>query len=187
MLEQFVQGWGLTLVKCGLITIVFMAALLHLHRELRWVRSVTDLLGWELIDEPGTKKPLAGLEVQALRDDAHAVWNATDPAWAQKQVRTWQMRALRLEPALVFWADLLRQLGLLGTVLGLGVSMTYIGGDATKLLGPLGLAVWATVFGVAYSILLTAIFGMKLTSWVDACEKNIEAWDSRRKARPRDP
>jgi len=110
---------------------------------------------------------------------------AGDPAWAQKQVRSWQMRAHRLEPALAFWNDLLRQLGLLGTVLGLGLSLAYTGKDVSKLLDPLALAVWTTVAGLAYSIWLSAIFGMKLTAWVDACEKNLEAWDARRRSRVR--
>ena len=48
-------------------------------------------------------------------------------------------------------------------------------------LGPLALAVWTTVLGLTFSIWLSAIFGMKLPAWVDACDKNIEAWDSRRR------
>jgi hypothetical protein len=95
------------------------------------------------------------------------------------------MRVQRLESGLAFWVDLLRQLGLLGTVVGLGLSMLVIGEDVTALLGPLGLAVWTTVFGLAFSIWLSALFGMKLPSWVDACEKNIEAWDGRRTGRGR--
>jgi biopolymer transport protein ExbB/TolQ len=93
------------------------------------------------------------------------------------------MRAQRLEPALAFWTDLLRQLGLLGTVLGLGLSLAYTGSDLTKLLGPLSLKVWTTVAGLAFSILLSASFSMRLTAWVDACEKNLEAWDARRRTR----
>jgi hypothetical protein len=30
---------------------------------------------------------------------------------------------------------------------------------------------------------MTAFFGMKLPAWVDACEKNLEAWDARRRAK----
>ena len=88
------------------------------------------------------------------------------------------MRAQRLEPVLAFWVDLLRQLGLLGTVLGIGLSLMYTGSDLTKLLGPLALKVWTTVAGLACSILLSASFAMKLTAWVDAAEKNLEAWDA---------
>ena len=182
-MEPFVQGWGLTILLCGFIVLVFLAAWLHLYRELRWVRALTDHLGFELVAAaPDPKKPTS-LAQHEIRDEAHAIVTATDPAWAQKQVRTWQMRAQRLEPTLAFWVDLLRQLGLLGTVLGIGLSLAYTGSDLTKLLGPLALKVWTTVAGLACSILLSASFSMRLTAWVDACEKNLEAWDARRRAR----
>ncbi|CAN5899185.1 hypothetical protein BH11MYX3_BH11MYX3_01130 [soil metagenome] len=183
-MEAFVQGWGLTILLCGFIVLVFLAGWLHVHRELTWVRALTDHLGFELVaDEPGTAKPPGSLDVQAIRDESHAILTAKDPAWAQKQVRSWQMRANRLEPTLAFWVDLLRQLGLLGTVLGLGLSLAYTGTDVTKLLGPLALKVWTTVAGLACSIMLSASFSMRLTAWVDAAEKNLEAWDAHRRAR----
>jgi hypothetical protein len=182
-MEAFVQGWGLTIAKCGVIVLVFVAAWMHLARELAWVRALTDHLGFELVaDQAGSKAP-GSLAAHAIRDEAHAITNATDPAWAQKQVRTWLMRAQRLEPALAFWTDLLRQLGLLGTVLGLGIALAIGGDDVAKLLGPLALAIWTTIVGLACSILLSAMYAMRLTAWVDACEKNIEAWDSRRQSR----
>jgi biopolymer transport protein ExbB/TolQ len=188
-MEPFVQGWGLTIVLCAFIVLVFLAGWLHVHRELTWVRALTDYLGEGLVapasdnGEASETRQGSSLEVEAIRDESHAIASATDPAWAQKQVRSWQMRAQRLEPALSFWTDLLRQLGLLGTVLGLGLSLAYTGSDLTKLLGPLALKVWTTVAGLACSILLSASFSMRLTAWVDACEKNLEAWDARRRAR----
>lgn len=185
-MESFVQGWGLTLVLCGFIMLVFLAGWWHVHGELAWVRALTDYLGEGLVAEdaePPEARPPSSLAVQAIRDESHAILHAADPAWAQKQVRSWQMRAQRLEPALAFWTDLLRQLGLLGTVLGLGLSLAYTGSDLTKLLGPLSLKVWTTVAGLAFSILLSASFSMRLTAWVDACEKNLEAWDARRRTR----
>jgi len=191
-METFVQGWGLTILLCGFIMLVFLAGWWHLHRELAWVRALTDYLGEGLVADDASEagndaRPPGSLEVQAIRDESHAIREATDPAWAQKQVRSWQMRAQRLEPALAFWTDLLRQLGLLGTVLGLGLSLAYTGSDLTKLLAPLSLKVWTTVAGLAFSILLSASFSMRLTAWVDACEKNLEAWDARRLARRRGP
>jgi biopolymer transport protein ExbB/TolQ len=179
--EAFVQGWSLTILLCGFIVLVFIAAWLHIRRELSWVRELTDQLGLELLEQE-SKKSASSLAAQDIREEAHAILTAKDPAWAQKQVRSWQMRAQRLEPALAFWVDLLRQLGLLGTVLGIGLALMYTGSDLTKLLGPLALKVWTTVAGLACSILLSASFGMKLTAWVDACEKNLEAWDARRLA-----
>ena len=189
-MEPFVQGWGLTIVLCAFIVLVFLAGWWHVHRELTWVRALTDHLGFELVadeaaDEAAAAKPPSSLELQIIRDESHAIITASDPSWAQKQVRSWQMRAQRLEPALSFWTDLLRQLGLLGTVLGIGLSLAYTGSDLTKLLGPLALKVWTTVAGLACSILLSASFSMRLTAWVDACEKNLEAWDARRLARPK--
>ena len=205
-MESFVQGWSLTILLCSFIVLVFLFGWLHVHRELAWVRALTDQLGVELVEPTGgvaprptggagaapTAQPLASLagpaakkpvslEQQQIRDEAHAILEAKDAAWAQKQVRSWQMRVERLEPALAFWVDLLRQLGLLGTVLGLGLSLAYTGPDLTKLLGPLALKVWTTVAGLACSILLSASFAMKLTAWVDAAEKNLEAWDARRR------
>ena len=184
-MEPFVQGWGLTILLCGFIVLVFLAGWLHVHKELGWVRALTDYLGDGIVAEDGAAepKPPSSLEGQIIRDESHAILASTDPAWAQKQVRSWQMRAQRLEPALAFWTDLLRQLGLLGTVLGLGLSLAYTGSDLTKLLAPLSLKVWTTVAGLAFSILLSASFSMRLTAWVDACEKNLEAWDARRRAR----
>ena len=179
-MEAFVQGWSLTIALCGFIVLVFVAGWLHVHRELAWVKALTDHLGDELVSAAPLKP--RSLELQALRDEAHAILTAKDPAWAQKQVRSWQMRAQRLEPVLAFWVDLLRQLGLLGTVLGIGLSLMYTGSDLTKLLGPLALKVWTTVAGLACSIALSASFSMKLTAWVDAAEKNLEAWDARRHA-----
>jgi hypothetical protein len=176
-METFIQGWGLTIASCAFIVLVFLAGWVHVHRELAWLKSLTDYLGVELVS--GGKA--ANLEQQALRDEAHAILTATDAAWAQKQVRTWQMRAFRLEPALAFWCDLLRQLGLLGTVFGIGMSLAYQGDDLSKLLGPLALGVWTTVIGLACSILLSASFAMKLTAWVDAADKNLEAWDAKRR------
>ena len=187
----FIHGWGLTLTMCGVIVLVFLAGWLHVQRELRWVRTLTDHLGFELVaDAPGSAQPPSSLAAHEIRDESHAILVATDPAWALKQVRSWQMRAQRLEAALAFWTDLLRQLGLLGTVLGLGLSLAHAGTDVTRLLGPLALAIWTTVIGLACSIFLSSMFSMKLAAWVDACEKNLEAWEARRQARSvarRDP
>src|SRR5207302_2360820 len=135
-MEPFVQGWGLTIALCSFIVLVFLAGWWHVHRELAWVKALTDYLGVDLVTEEDPKAP-SSLEQQQIRDEAHAILSAKDPAWAHKQVRSWQMRVERLEPALAFWVDLLRQLGLLGTVLGIGLSLAYTGSDLTKLLGPL--------------------------------------------------
>src|SRR2546423_1964408 len=177
-MEPFVQGWGLTIALCSFIVLVFLAGWLHVHRELAWVKALTDELGFDLVtDDP---KPPGSLEQQQIRDEAHAILSAKDPSWALKQVRTWQMRVERLEPALAFWVDLLRQLGLLGTVLGIGLSLAYTGSDLTKLLGPLALKVWTTVAGLGCSILLSTMLARDLTWWVDVAVKHIVGWETER-------
>ena len=50
-MEPFVQGWGLTIALCSFIVLVFIAGWLHVHRELSWVKTLTDLLGDELVGE----------------------------------------------------------------------------------------------------------------------------------------
>jgi len=184
-MKEFLLGWGSTAVALGVITLVFVIAMVHLGRELRHVKTLTDYLGYDLAGhgDAGGERPPASLRTDEIRDQVNAARDA-DPVAALKQVRTWQMRAQRLEPALAFWVDLLRQLGLLGTVMGLAFSLLIEKSDVTRLLGPLGLAVWTTVFGLGYSIWLSAQFSMKMAAWADACEKNIEAWEARRRPAP---
>jgi len=140
---------------------VFLGGYLHVYRELAWVRALTDHLGFELVaDEPGSKQP-SSLTAHEIRDEAHSIINAKDPTWRRSRSAAGRC-------------------GLLGTVLGIGLALAYTGSEVTKLLGPLAVKVWTTVAGLACSILLSASFAMKLTAWVDACEKNLEAWDARR-------
>jgi hypothetical protein len=183
-MSTFLHGWSFTVVALIGITGVFAAALAALARELGYVRSLTDFLGYELAigvdDSAEAGKPPASLQMEAIRDEARAIRTAADAAWANKQVRSWQMRVQRLEPALAFWVDFLRQLGLLFTVVGLGLALAVEQGQVAELLRPLSLAVWTTVAGLFYSVWLSAQFSMKIAAWADACEKNIEAWDARR-------
>jgi len=170
-----------------LICVVFGAALMTLTRELEFVQILADYLGYAEIHAPaGTqaavRPPRAGLMTEYIRDEVNLVLSSQDETEAVKRIRTWQMQVQRLESALAFWVDLLRQLGLLFTVLGLGLSLAVEPGNVQGLLAPLGLAVWTTVLGLAFSLVLTGRFGMKVAVWTDTCEKNIEAWDSRRRA-----
>jgi hypothetical protein len=180
-MAAFVSGWGITIAAVAVISVVFVVAAYSLSREFRYVRALTDYLGVELANvsanAESTRRP--DLDVQGIREEAVAIIAARDPAWAQRQVRGWQMRAQRLEAALAFWVDLLRQLGLLGTVVGLGLAFAVETPD--DLLQALALKVWTTVCGLAYSIFLSALFGIKMAVWADTCEKNIEAWDERRR------
>lgn len=195
-----------TIAALALIVGVFATALVLLSRELQYVRLLADYLGYADVDgkadvggkvgvdgkaggrekgkaggrEKGSQKPPVSLVTERIRDEVDGVLAAAEPAWANKQVRGWQMRAQRLEAALAFWVDLLRQLGLLFTVVGLGLSLAVDPGNVVDLLQPLGLAVWTTVAGLALSLVLTTRYGMRVAVWADTCEKNIEAWDSRR-------
>jgi len=170
-----------------LICVVFGAALMTLTRELEFVQILADYLGYAEIAAPAgattaARPPRAGLMTEFIRDEVNLVLSSQDETEAVKRIRSWQMQVQRLESALAFWVDLLRQLGLLFTVLGLGLSLAVESGDVQGLLAPLGLAVWTTVLGLAFSLVLTTRFGMKVAVWTDTCEKNIEAWDSRRRA-----
>jgi len=118
-MESFVQGWSLTILLCALIVLVFLAAWLHVHRELVWVRRV-DRLPRLCVGRRGAAKAVtraAGHPRRGARDprvEGSGVAAASDP----------QLADARATPraALAFWVDLLRQLGLLGTVLGIGLS-----------------------------------------------------------------
>src|SRR5688500_2678526 len=106
-MQDFLLGWGFTASALGLITLVFLIALVQLARELRHVRDLTDYLGYDMVasasEGKGTsQKPPPTLRVDELRDQVNAVRESTDAVWALKQVRGWQMRAQRLEPALAF-------------------------------------------------------------------------------------
>lgn len=174
-----------TIVALVLIAAVFVAAQLLLTRELRYVRLLANYLGYADVvasADPAVRPPEAGLVTEAIRDEVNLVLASQDETEANKRIRSWQMQVQRLDSALAFWVDLLRQLGLLGTVLGLGLSLALTPGDVEGLMRPLGLAVWTTVAGLSFSLVLTAQFGMKVSVWADTCEKNIEAWDSRRRA-----
>jgi hypothetical protein len=166
------SGIAFTLAALTLIGLVFAVALVHLSRELGWVKALTDQLGYALATE--TDRPAPDLVNTAILDEMHTA-RSNEPAAAQKILRGWEMRVHRLEPALGFWVDLLRQLGLLFTVVGLGLAFAVERGSA-DLLGPLSLAVWTTVAGLALSIWLSAQFGTRIPVWSDACEKNIAAW-----------
>jgi hypothetical protein len=185
-MQSLLHGWGFTIGALVLITGTFIAALQLLRSQLRHVKALADYLSYDLAvggdERDSAAKPEPSLVTERIRDQVSGVIGAKDPAWAHRQVRGWQMEAQRLEPALAFWVDLLRQLGLLFTVVGLGLSMTLDSSSVQDLLRPLGLAVWTTVAGLFYSLVLTTQFGMKVAVWADTCEKNIEAWDRRRLA-----
>ena len=187
-MHALIQGWGFTIGALALVGVTFLIALVVLARQLSHVKALADYLGFELaaeVDDGERAQPPASLVTERIRNEVAGVMSAADAVWAHKQVRGWQMEAQRLEPALAFWVDLLRQLGLLFTVLGLGLSLTVDSASVHELLRPLGLAVWTTVAGLFSSLVLTAVFGRAVVVWSDTCEKNVEAWNRRRRAQRR--
>ena len=66
-MAEFVNGWGLTVLMCVVITLVFIGAGLHLRAELRWVRAITDHLGLDLVDEYRGPKLGAGARGLTIR------------------------------------------------------------------------------------------------------------------------
>ena len=176
-METFVQGWSLTIVLCGAIVLVFCYAWLQIARERAWVAALSAHL---LAKHVGEKEPGAESRAkQEVRQAVHAIETASGID-ALTRLRDLEKRVQRLEPTLAFWVDLLRQLGLLGTVVGIGLSLSYTGGDLTKLLGPLAVKVWTTVAGLGCSILLSTMLARDLTWWVDDADKNLEAWSAKR-------
>lgn len=167
------SGIGFTVGALAVIALVFCIAMIQLNRELSWVKILTDQLGMALATHDG-ERPEPNLTATAIQDEMHGA-RSGDPVAAEKILRGWEMRVHRLDPALAFWVDLLRQLGLLFTVVGLGLAFAVERGSA-DLLAPLSLAVWTTVAGLALSIWLSAQFGTRIPVWSDACEKNISAW-----------
>lgn len=179
MLEAL-SGIGFTIGALAMIGLVFAIAEILLTRELGWVKTLTDQLGYALATPESRElaRTAPNLVGAAVHDEMRTA-QAGDPVAAQKVLQGWEMQVHRLEPALGFWVDLLRQLGLLFTVVGLGLAFAADRGSA-DLLGPLSLAVWTTVAGLALSIVLSAQFGTRIPVWSDACEKNIAAWRTER-------
>lgn len=170
-------GFGLTVASLVVIGLVFLIAVIQLGRELRWVKTLADQLGYALATgdfASGGDRPPPNIMCAAVHDEMRAA-RTGDATTAHKIIRGWEMRVHRLEPALGFWIDLLRQLGLLGTVLGLGLAFA-VDSRSTDILEPLSLAVWTTVAGLALSIWLSAQYGTRIPMWADACEKNIAVW-----------
>lgn len=169
------SGIGFTIAALAVIALVFCIALIQLFRELGWVKMLTDQLGYALATDDERAAP--NLVATQIQDEMHAA--KAGAVAAEKILRGWEMRVHRLDPLLAFWVDLLRQLGLLFTVVGLGLAFAVERGSA-DLLAPLSLAVWTTVAGLALSIWLSAQFGTRIPVWSDACEKNIAAWRTSR-------
>ena len=157
------------------ITGVFVMAFLKLGHQLEYVKELASYLGDEASTEAEASPSRVSLTREEIRNQVKSVREASKVT-AGKLIRGWQQNAQRLEVGLAFHVDLLRQLGLLGTVLGLGISLEIDAGQVTQLLAPLALAIWTTVAGLVLSIALSWRYTIDMAVWADTCEKNIEEW-----------
>jgi len=179
----FLTSWVGTAVFCVLIGAVFGVAWSQLLSALRNVRERNKELSIrlsELAAEPRNQRE-KGQEgyrlAESVREEMDAAVESRSMIRLRSLVSRYDAEASRLEGAVAFWVDLLRQLGLLGTVVGLAFAL-LLDGTQLDLLRPLALAVWTTVTGLALSIVLAARFSdVDVDS--DNCRRYLEQWEAR--------
>ena len=165
---------------CVLITAVFGVAWYQLALRRRFVRTRNHELSIRLSEMAGDAR---GVEpdryrlAELVREEMDAAVESHSSIRVRALVSRYEAEASRLESAVAFWVDLLRQLGLLGTVLGIGFAL-LLDQRELDLLAPLGLAVWTTVTGLALSIALAARFA-DVEVDADNCRRYVEQWAAR--------
>jgi biopolymer transport protein ExbB/TolQ len=173
----FLNSWVSTAIACICITAVFLIAWVQLRQRLTFVvernRQLHDLLFDARVPKEARDDYWITKEVQ---QQISAVLNEPAPGRRHAMIRDFEIQAARLEGSVAFYVDLLRQLGLLGTVLGLGLALTLGDRSVDRLLEPLSLAVWTTVVGLIWSIAIAWRFGREVQVHADECERNLEAW-----------
>jgi len=165
---------------CVLIAAMFGVAWYQVAFKLRLVRERNRELSVrlsELSAEPRVKEKEAHRLAEITRDEMDAAVESGSPIRIRALVSRYEAEAARLEGSVAFWVDLLRQLGLLGTVLGIGFAM-LLDSQRLDLLQPLGLAVWTTVTGLTLSIVLAARFS-DVEVDADNCRRYLEQWSAR--------
>lgn len=164
-----------TQVFCGFIALIFLLAWRHLKRERNHLAALNNyiLMKYRL----GMQ-----IEIKAMaRDvvnDITRIEESPDELRRQTGFDGLWKRAVRLEGSVAFWVDLLQKLGLLGTVLGLGFSLSLEAGATEDLLKPLSMAVWTTVVGLVGGIVLSWRFGRDVDAEVDAHEEHLKEWQA---------
>lgn len=173
------NSWPTSVAACVLITAVFVIAWLQLRQRLQFVEIRNRQLHALLFDSAASR-PVDNYWIsKEVAKQIAAVENEQSPGRRAAMIRDIEVEAARLEGSVAFWVDLLRQLGLLGTVLGLGLSLLSKDADVSDLLAPLGLAVWTTVVGLIWSIAISWRFGREVAVHADETERNVEAWRAR--------
>jgi hypothetical protein len=173
---DFLTSWVATVAACVLITAVFALAWVQLSTKLRFVEELSRQLYATLFDTPKSRERDDYWIAKEVGRQIAAVVNEPSVGRRHAMIRDFEIQAARLEGSVAFWVDLLRQLGLLGTVLGLGLALLVPDAETTKLLEPLSLAVWTTVVGLVWSIVISWKFGRTVEVHADECERVLEAW-----------
>lgn len=155
--------------------VVFLFAWRHLKHERAHLLAINSyiLMKYRL----GMKVELRTV-AKSVADEILRVEDASDPMRRQTSLDAMWKRAVRLESSVDFWVDLLQKLGLLGTVLGIGLSLVPAGASEKDLLAPLSLAVWSTVIGLVCGIAISWRFGRDVAVEVDVHEEHLKEWQA---------
>ena len=177
---EFLTSWVGTAMFCVVIGAVFGVAWQQLAHQLRHVRERNKELSVRLSDlsaEPRPAEKAANRLAQEVRDEMDGAVESGSSIRVRSLVSRYEAEASRLEGSVAFWVDLLRQLGLLGTVVGIAFALLLDSGQV-DLLRPLALAVWTTVTGLALSIVLAARYSDVIVD-ADNCRRYVELWQAR--------
>jgi hypothetical protein len=177
---ELIDGNALTVVSCGFIALMFAVGWRHLRKERNHLAALNSyiLLKYRL----GHRIALESVARDVV-EDITRVEQPDEPARRQTHLEALWKRAVRLEGSVDFWGDLLQKLGLLGTVVGLGVALLQKQTSANDLLAPLSLAVWTTVIGLLGSIAISWKFGRDIDVEVDTHEEHLKEWQNALAAR----
>lgn len=177
---ELIDGNALTVVSCAFIALMFVVGWRHLRKERNHLAALNSyiLLKYRL----GHRVALESVARDVV-DDITRVEDADEPARRQTHMEALWKRAVRLEGSVDFWVDLLQKLGLLGTVVGLGLALLQKQTSANDLLAPLSLAVWTTVIGLLGSIAISWKFGRDIDVEVDTHEEHLKEWQNALAAR----
>lgn len=177
---ELIDGNALTVVFCAFIALMFAVGWRHLRKERNHLAALNSyiLLKYRL----GHRVALESVARDVVNDITR-VEDTDEPARRQTHLEALWKRAVRLEGSVDFWVDLLQKLGLLGTVVGLGLALLQKQTSASDLLEPLSLAVWTTVIGLLGSIAISWKFGRDIDVEVDTHEEHLKEWQNALAAR----